>query len=75
MKLNPMRDFDPSRPAIVRDRLAGRAFEWSPEWLDEYQNYATQYAPGVIEFDGVLLDGWTEVKSMPSREPAHRIAA
>lgn len=74
MTLNPMRDFDPSRPAMVHDRLEGRTFEWSPDWLDEYRNYATEHGPGVIEFDGVLLDGWTEAASMPSPEP-DRIAA
>jgi hypothetical protein len=75
MTLKPMRDFDPSQPAIVHDRLDGRTFEWSPEWFDEYHDYATEHGPGVMEFDGALLDGWMEVGAMRSQESGHRIAA
>jgi hypothetical protein len=47
---------DPSQPAMVHDRLNDRTFEWSPDWLGNYRQYANEHSPGVIEWDGLLLD-------------------
>ena len=57
--MRPMSKFDPSAPAMVHDRLNDRTFEWKPEWRAAYEKHAARHAPGVIEFDGLLLDGWT----------------
>jgi hypothetical protein len=56
-----MKEFDPTAPAMVHDRLNDRTFEWQPDWRADYKKYATHHAPGVIEFDGLLLDGWRPV--------------
>ena len=53
--MKPMSEFDPSAPAMVHDRLNDRTFEWKPEWRAAYEKHAARHAPGVIEFDGLLL--------------------
>jgi hypothetical protein len=55
----PMSEYDPSKPALVRDQLNGEVFEWQPErWAAEYRQYASEHRPGVVNWDGLLLDGW-----------------
>ena len=46
---------------MVHDRLNDRTFEWEPDqrWL--YKQYAREVEPGVISFDGLLLDGWLPI--------------
>jgi hypothetical protein len=62
MKLRPMSDFDPARPALVHDSLNDRTFEWKPdEFLEHYREHAQPAAKGVIGWDGLLLDGWQEL--------------
>lgn len=52
-----MSDFDPDRPCRVRDSLNGRTFHWQPQWADDYRAFAHRHAEGVVNFDGLLLDG------------------
>ena len=59
--MRPMSELDPSAPAMVHDRLNDRTFQWKPEWRAAYEKHAARHAPGVIEFDGLLLDGWNSV--------------
>jgi hypothetical protein len=59
--MRPMSEFNPSASAMVHDRLNDRTFEWKPEWRAAYEKHAARHAPGVIEFDGLLLDGWNHV--------------
>jgi hypothetical protein len=57
--LRPMSEFDPSKPAMVHDRLNDETFEWVPEKHQaDYERYASEFGPGVIDWDGLLLDGW-----------------
>jgi hypothetical protein len=58
--VRPMNEFDPSKPAMVHDRLNDRTFEWAPETMQaNYEKYASPRGDGVIvEWDGLLLDGW-----------------
>jgi hypothetical protein len=56
-----MSEFDPSQPAMVHDRLNDRTFEWSPDWLANYEKYAEEFKPGVVSWDGLLLDGWSPI--------------
>jgi hypothetical protein len=56
--LKPMSDFDPSEPAIVHDRRNDRCIPWSPAFEWEFKRRAKQHAPGIIAFEGLLLDGW-----------------
>jgi hypothetical protein len=59
MALRPMNEFDPSKPAMVHDRLNDETFEWKPEqYFKSYLKYAHPHDVGVIEWDGLLLDGW-----------------
>jgi hypothetical protein len=57
-----MSEFDPSEPAILHDRRNDRTIAWSPAFEWEYKRNARQHAPGVIAFEGLLLDGWRDVQ-------------
>jgi hypothetical protein len=53
-----MGEFDPSKPAMVHDGLNDDMFEWLPEkYREHYERYASAFRPGVVEWDGLLLDG------------------
>jgi hypothetical protein len=55
----PMSEFDPTKPALVHDGLNDNTFEWKPEWAEDFRKAAaTEFNPGVINWDGLLLDGW-----------------
>jgi hypothetical protein len=56
-----MKVFDPSAPAMVHDHLNDRIFEWSPSWHAAYEKYAAEVEPGIISFNGLMLDGWRAV--------------
>jgi hypothetical protein len=58
--MNPMSTFDPSKPAMVHDRLNDRTFQWKPKTMQaNYEQYASPFGPpDVIAWDGLLLDGW-----------------
>jgi hypothetical protein len=56
-----MSEFDSTRPAGVHDKLNDNTFEWEPRWAENYRQYADEFDPGVIEWDGRLLDGWRPV--------------
>lgn len=60
MKLHPMSRFDPSKPCFVHDRVEGLTIAWSPDWAPAYSLFAREEAGGVVDFDGLALDGWTE---------------
>ncbi|SEP26567.1 hypothetical protein SAMN02990966_04697 [Rhodospirillales bacterium URHD0017] len=54
----PMSEFDPSEPALVHDLRRDRLLPWSPSFQRSYQRTARELAPGVVDYDGLLLDGW-----------------
>jgi hypothetical protein len=54
----PMSEFDPSEPALVHDRRHDRMIPWSPSFQRSYERSARQQEPGVVAYDGLLLDGW-----------------
>ena len=60
MKLHPMSQFDPSKPCFVHDRVEGLTIAWSPEWAPAYCRFAREEAGGIVDFDGLALDGWRE---------------
>ena len=40
--MNPMSTFDPSKPAMVHDRLNDRTFQWKPKTMQaNYEQYAS----------------------------------
>jgi hypothetical protein len=59
-----MSEFDPWKPAMVHDQLNDKVFEWEPErYLMHYRKYARpsfDSDKGLVEWDGLLLDGWME---------------
>jgi hypothetical protein len=59
--MRPMKEFDPSTPAMVHDRLNDRTFEWKPEWQGKHDLSARKSGDGLILLDGLLLDGWQPV--------------
>lgn len=62
--------FDPTKPAMVHDRLNGRTFEWKPATMQaNYEMYAEAFGPDVIEWDGLLLYGWLPLGAQPSSQP------
>ena len=60
--LKPMSTFDPTaaraaaRPAQRQDHCHGAGPEESESWRE----HANPHSEGVIEWDGLLLDGWCE---------------
>lgn len=61
----PMSEFDPDKPAHVHDRLNDQAFIWNPErhGRDWRRHGHHDFGDGVIEWDGLLLDGWKPRRS------------
>jgi len=53
---HPIVTFDPTRPTDVHDQLNDKIIRWKPEWAQTWRDPRDQ-APGVIEWDGLLLDG------------------
>jgi hypothetical protein len=52
--MDPMSTFDPSKPAMVHDRLDDRTFKWKPATMQaNYEKYADPHTPGIKEWDGV----------------------
>ncbi|HEY6983831.1 MAG TPA: hypothetical protein VH499_23005 [Reyranella sp.] len=33
---------------------------WSPDWAPAYGRFARDQGGGLIDFDGLVLDGWSE---------------
>jgi hypothetical protein len=60
MNLKPMNRFDPSKPCFVHDRANGVTIAWSPDWAPAYGRFARDQGGGLIDFDGLVLDGWSE---------------
>ena len=58
----PMSEFDPSEPSLVHDRRGDRMLPWSPAFRRSYERTARELAPGVVDYDGLLLDGWMIVE-------------
>jgi hypothetical protein len=55
----PMSAFDPSQPALVHDALNDPVFEWQPERCEaHFRKYGEQWCTDVVNWDGLLLDGW-----------------
>jgi hypothetical protein len=63
MRLRPMAEFDPGKPARVYDYLNEGFFDWDPRQADHYRKWARPAAgaPGLIDYDGLELLGWRPV--------------
>jgi len=59
--LHPMKDFDPSEPAILHDRLTDTIISWSGEEVDAFRRTATLREDGTIACQQFVFDGWGNV--------------
>jgi hypothetical protein len=59
-ELRPMSEFDPSEPAVLHDATNDKMIAWTGELAAEWQKWASPFEEGVMNWDGVLIDGWTE---------------
>jgi hypothetical protein len=59
--MNPMTTFNPDVACRVHDKLNERILTWKQEWADDYRRWAEEFDDGIIEWDGLLLDGWSPV--------------
>jgi hypothetical protein len=57
--MNPMSTFNPDVACCVHDKLNEKVFYWKPEWAADYRQHADDFGDGFIEWDGLLLDGWS----------------
>lgn len=63
--MRPMKEFDPSKAAMVHDRINDRTFEWKPETMEaNYRQYAVT-SGDVVSWDGLQLDGWEPLPAGP----------
>jgi hypothetical protein len=56
----PMRDFDPTQAARLHEQVNDRIDLWPGVSLDYWREHASWHDPAetVINFDGLLYDGW-----------------
>src|SRR4029453_9900643 len=66
----PMTEFDPSKPALVHDKLNDQVIDWEPERHGkDYKDGHCDFGNGVIEWDGLPLDRWKP--AVPCRYAGH----
>lgn len=58
-----MSEFDPTQPALVHDQLNDQTFTWdrARHGRDWQRSPPAPWGPGVVEWDGLLLDGWRPI--------------
>jgi hypothetical protein len=66
----PMSEFDPSEPVLLHDRRRNRTLPWSPAFQHSYNQTARELSPGVMDYDGLLLDGWMIPEDVEQMKPA-----
>jgi hypothetical protein len=59
--LRPMKDFDPSQPAILHDVLNDSIVTWDWERAEDFRQTAIFDEGGRVAFDGMVFDGWGNV--------------
>ena len=60
--LRPMKDFDPSQPAVLHDVLNDCMVPWDWEKnADDFKQNALYQDDGLVAWDGQVFDGWGNV--------------
>ena len=59
--LHPMKDFDPSEPAILHDRISDTIVTWSGEQAIAFQRSCFMREDGSVAWNGYEFDGWGNV--------------
>lgn len=69
----PMVGFDPTQPCWIHERLNQRIFAWQPMTLAAWRKHATvgRHGLGVVNWDGLLFDGWWPWEERPSGALEH----
>ncbi len=64
----PMSEFDPSHHCWVHEQMNDISFAWEPKRVEDYRRDAIcgAHGPGVVEWDGLLLDGWWPQSHRPA---------
>ena len=57
-----MSTFDPEVACRGHDKLNDQVLIWKPEWADDYRQHTDDFGDGVIEWDDLLLDGWSRCR-------------
>ena len=52
-----MSTFNPDAPCRVLDKERTIPY-WRSEWAANYRRHASEFDDGIINWDGLLLDGW-----------------
>jgi hypothetical protein len=56
-----MKDFDPSEPAILHDRVSNTIVTWSGEQAIPFRDSCIAQEDGSIAWNGYVFDGWGNV--------------
>jgi hypothetical protein len=56
-----MKDFDPSEPAILHDRLSDAIVTWSGDEADVFRRSRVEQPDGTVMWNGYVFDGWGNV--------------
>jgi hypothetical protein len=56
-----MKDFDPSEPAILHDRVSNTIIAWSGEQAVAFQSSCVARENGSLAWNGYEFDGWGHV--------------
>ncbi|OAF05526.1 hypothetical protein AYJ54_01055 [Bradyrhizobium centrolobii] len=59
--LRPMRDFDPTEPAILHDRASDAIITWTAEDADDYRRASRPLGDGSVAWKEFVFDGWGNV--------------
>ena len=65
--LRPMSEFDPTQKVEVHDPVSDELIPWEPDWAEKYKAEAKEHSPGVMSYNGSLIDGWAPI---PEEAPA-----
>jgi hypothetical protein len=56
-----MRDFDPSQPAVLHDRVTDRMETWTGDDATDFRERSVSRPDGTVEWGRFLFDGWGNV--------------
>jgi hypothetical protein len=61
LPLRPMREFDPSEPALLHDRVTQRIETWTGELANDFRERSVSQEDGSVKWDRFIFDGWGNV--------------
>jgi hypothetical protein len=56
-----MRDFDPSQPAVLHDRVTDRMETWTGDDAADFRQRSVARPDGTVKWGRFLFDGWGNV--------------